>query len=118
MVIVSRQLHSLPRCAGSGTPMAPKTTEEVLAELTRQKPVLGERFRIRSMALFGSYARGEQTEASDVDILVDVDPTIGLEFVTLADTLEAALGVPVELVSTRALSSRARNHIAPELIHV
>jgi predicted nucleotidyltransferase len=95
-----------------------KTTEQVLSELTRQKPVLSERFKVRSMALFGSYARGDQTETSDVDILVEVDPAIGLEFVTLADTLESALGLPVELVSTRALSSRARDYIASELIRV
>ena len=95
-----------------------KTREQVLSELTRQKPIVGERFKVRSMALFGSYARGDQTETSDVDILVDVDPAIGLEFVTLADTLEAALELPVELVSTRALKPRAREHIAAEMIHV
>ena len=95
-----------------------KTREEILSELARQKTMLGERFKIRSIGLFGSYARGDQSEGSDVDILVDVDPAIGLEFVTLADTLESALGLPVELVSTRALKPRARDHIASELIDV
>ena len=89
-----------------------KTNEQVLTALTRQKPMLRERFKVRSIALFGSYARGEQTEDSDVDILVDVDPAIGLEFVTLANTLESVLGQSVELVSTRALKPRAREHTA------
>jgi len=38
-----------------------------------------------------------------VDILVDVDPTIGLGFVTLAERLEEVLGLPVDLVSRRAI---------------
>lgn len=43
------------------------------------------------MGLFGSYATGDATEQSDVDILVDVDPSIGLRFVTLAETIECSL---------------------------
>ncbi|MBT4101186.1 MAG: nucleotidyltransferase [Gemmatimonadetes bacterium] len=70
------------------------------------------------MALFGSYARGDQTETSDVDILVEVDPSIGLEFVTLADELEDHLGERVELVSHRSLKPRALEHIQLDLIDV
>ena len=51
------------------------------------------------MALFGSYARGDQQSDSDVDILVDIDPSVGLEFVTLAEQIEQLLDLPVELVS-------------------
>ena len=79
-----------------------KTREEVLGTLAREKPWLMSRFRVDRLALFGSYARGEQREDSDVDLLVDVDPSIGLGFVALAEHLEDALGVPVELVSRRA----------------
>lgn len=70
------------------------------------------------MALFGSYARGEQRADSDVDILVEVDPSIGLEFVTLAERIEQLLGVSVDLVSSRAVSSKAMELIGPELIYV
>lgn len=76
------------------------------------------RFKLRRLALFGSYARAEQTETSDVDILVDVDPSIGIEFVTLADEIEELLGLPVELVSHRSLSPRSWKHIEPDLIDV
>ena len=95
-----------------------KSREEILQLLTQCKPDLQERFKLRRMALFGSYARDEQTAGSDVDILVDVDPTIGLEFVTLADEIERVLETPVELVSRRALNPRHWNHIESDLIDV
>jgi predicted nucleotidyltransferase len=53
-----------------------------------------------------------------VDILVDVDGSIGLEFVTLAERLEAALGRKVDLVSRRALKPAMRRLIEREAIDV
>ena len=70
------------------------------------------------MALFGSWALDEQTETSDVDILVDVDPSIGLRFVALAERLEALLGQHVDLVSSRAVKPGLLKQIEDELIDV
>ena len=70
------------------------------------------------MSLFGSVARGESLPDSDVDILVEVDPSIGLGFVTLAERLEAVLGRKVDLVSRRALKPAFWKQIEPELIDV
>lgn len=95
-----------------------KTREEVLDLLGREKSRWEGRFKLRRMALFGSYARGEQQEDSDVDILVDVDPSIGLEFVTLADQIEELLGIPAEVVSVRAIKPRNWEVIERELIDV
>lgn len=64
-----------------------------MQKLKALKPIIVERYRLRSIGLFGSYARGDHTETSDVDILVDVDPSIGLAFVDLADLIEDRLGV-------------------------
>jgi len=61
---------------------------------------------------------GEAGPQSDVDILVDVDGSIGLEFVTLAERLEAALGRKVDLVSRRALKPAMRRLIEREAIDV
>ena len=88
--------------------------DEILSILRAMKPGLGRRFGIRDLALFGSFACGDETGRSDIDILVDVDPEIGLDFVTLADELEAALGRPVDLISTRALRPRHTDAIRPE----
>ena len=94
------------------------TKEEILRTLAKDKSELQKQFKVRKMALFGSYARGEQRVDSDVDILVDVDPSIGLEFVTLARRLEALLGLNGDLVSSRAVSSKAMKFIESELIYV
>jgi predicted nucleotidyltransferase len=53
-----------------------------------------------------------------VDILVEVDPSIGLEFVTLAERFEKLLGTSVDLVSIRAVTAKAMKFIEPELIYV
>ena len=95
-----------------------KTREEVLASLGAAKADLQRRFRVKTLALFGSYARNQQTEKSDVDILVEVDPSIGLGFVSLADELERRLQQRVDLVSSRAVRPNRRRLIEPDLIYV
>ena len=94
------------------------TKEQILKTLARDKPELQKRFKVSKMALFGSYARGEQQPDSDVDILVEVDPSIGLDFVTLANQIEKILGINVDLVSSRAVKPQAMKYIEPELIYV
>lgn len=95
-----------------------RSRDEIIAILRAMKPDLGRRFGVRDLALFGSFARGDETDRSDIDILVDVDPEIGLDFVTLADNREAALGRPVELISTRALRPRHLDAIRPEALQI
>ncbi|MFA5422978.1 MAG: nucleotidyltransferase family protein [Phycisphaerae bacterium] len=94
------------------------TKEEILQTLAKDKSELQNRFKVRKIALFGSYARGDQQADSDVDILVDVDPSIGLDFVSLAENIENLLGVSVDLISSRAVSKKAMQLIEPELIYV
>jgi hypothetical protein len=95
-----------------------KTREEILASLAAGKTDLEKRFRVRTLALFGSYARNQQTERSDVDILVDVDPSIGLGFVSLAEELERRLQERVDLVSSRAVRPNRWPLIKSDLIYV
>ena len=95
-----------------------KTVADVVALLREAKPDLERRFGVRHLGVFGSYARGEQRPDSDVDILVDVDSTIGLRFVDLAEHVEAVLGLPSEVVSRRALRAAAWSQIRDELVDV
>ena len=96
--------------------MSPR--EDILERLRRIKPVLQQEFPLLRMALFGSWARDEQRETSDVDILVEVDPSIGLRFVTLAERLESFLEQHVDLVSSRAVKPNLLKQIEAELIDV
>ena len=56
--------------------------------------------------LFGSWSRGQATESSDIDLLVELDYTrpIGLEFIQMQIDLQLILGRKVDLVSARGLS--------------
>ncbi len=98
--------------------MSGKTRDEILNLLVQNKSELENRFKVRRLALFGSYARGDQTPDSDVDILVDIDPSVGLEFVTLAEQIEQLLGLPIELVSRRAIKPNKLKYIEQDLIYV
>ncbi|MDM7266208.1 MAG: nucleotidyltransferase domain-containing protein, partial [Aquificaceae bacterium] len=53
---------------------------------------LRKEYGVKSLAICGSYARGEHKESSDVDILVEFSKPIGLKFISLADYLEKILG--------------------------
>jgi len=90
--------------------------EEILERLRREKPRLFKKYPLHRLALFGSYARDEQAEMSDVDIMADVEPTIGLKFVSLAEELEEILNCKVDLVSSRAIKTSLMQNIERELI--
>ncbi len=90
----------------------------ILTRLREIKPALFKQYPLHSIALLGSVARGDITNSSDVDILVEVVPGIGLEYVSLGDQLEQYIGCKVDLVSRRGLKPAPWNHIEPELIYV
>jgi len=92
------------------------TLEDILAILREQHAFLSRRYPIHRLALFGSWARGDARENSDVDVMVEVDPSIGLRFVDLGEELEKALGRRVDLVSRRAIKPALWERIEPELI--
>ena len=92
--------------------------EKILQRLRAGLPALKREFPLHRLALFGSMARGETLAGSDIDILADVEPSIGLDFVTLADKLEELSGHKIDLVSRRAVKPLLWKQIEPELIHV
>ena len=61
--------------------------------------LLKEKYAVKSLAIFGSYIRGEQKEESDIDILVEFNKPIGLAFIELGDFLSEVLGVRVDLLT-------------------
>ena len=95
-----------------------KSREEILAILRSAMPELSREFGVRRLAIFGSCARGEAGERSDVDVLVDVDPRLGLRFVDLAERIEALLGLPADVVSRRSISARHWALIEADLLDV
>lgn len=70
------------------------------------------------MALFGSYATGTATEASDVDILVEFNRPVGFEFIDLSIELEILLQKPVDLVTRQAIKPRLLPYVTRQLHYV
>lgn len=61
-------------------------TKEKIAEILREKyPYLIAKYGVKRLGLFGSYARGEQTEDSDVDLVAEFERPIGLKFIEFAE---------------------------------
>jgi len=74
---------------------------------------------VKSLSLFGSFARDENKEASDIDLLVSFSKPIGLfAFLKLKDHLEGILRQRVDLVTEKALHPRLRNNILKDKIDV
>lgn len=69
----------------------------------------------RAVRVFGSRARGEATPASDLDVLVDLEPGRDLlDLVAIKQDLEALLGCPVDVVTPSALSAHMRDQVLRE----
>jgi predicted nucleotidyltransferase len=83
-----------------------KTLEEIKNILREQKNELKERYGVKKIGIFGSFARGEQKEISDVDILVEFERPIGLRFFELADYIEEILEIKVDLLTPNALKQK------------
>jgi predicted nucleotidyltransferase len=86
--------------------------------LRANKELFFSKYPLKKMALFGSYSRGDQTEKSDVDILVQFETPVGLEFLYLSYELEDLLHRKVDLVSENAIKPRYLAHIKKDLIYV
>lgn len=94
-------------------------TAEIVLQTLRQQPNLFEQYHIKTLALFGSTARNQATEHSDLDFLVEFvgTPTfkgyMGLKFY-----LEALFNKPVDLVTQKSIKSIIRDQVLREAIYV
>jgi predicted nucleotidyltransferase len=96
-----------------------KTLAEIQQILRQNKPLLQQHYRITKLGIFGSYARGEQTEQSDVDVLIDYDqaPTL-FKLVELRDYLSSAIGIKVDIVTQNGLKRRIRERVLSEVVYI
>ncbi len=92
-------------------------TKQVLLNTLREHRRELKRFGVRRCGLFGSFARGQATPDSDIDILVEFEPGKKSfdNFMGLAFYLEQLLGRPVDLVTTESLSPHIGPHILREV---
>ena len=106
-----------PASAGEDNGM--KTLGEIRTLLARHREELAGSYKVQEIGIFGSYARGEQSSGSDLDVLVTFREPIGLfEFIDLENRLGELLGVKVDLVTKAALKPRIGARILSEVVYV
>ena len=90
--------------------------QAILDRLRAEAPALKRKYAVKSLAVFGSMARGDDREDSDVDVLVTFETgrTPGLAFFALQDELSAMLGRTVDLNTPASLSPYFRDQVLRE----
>ncbi len=94
------------------------TAELIEQELAALKPHLQQRFKVRRLGYFGSFAVGDQQSDSDIDIIVEFAETPGWEFFDLQQLLEDTLKRKVDLVSLGALKAQMRDSILNQVRYI
>ncbi|WP_445293317.1 nucleotidyltransferase family protein [Cohnella sp. 56] len=79
------------------------------------KEYLVETFNVDRIGLFGSFLRDEQTNESDIDLLVEFKTPVGFEFIELKEYLEGIFEKPVDLVTPKALKPFMKEQIINEV---
>lgn len=93
--------------------------ETIVNLLSAEKKHLHERFHVSELGLFGSYIRGESTETSDLDVLVDFDGSVDLfDLVEMEEYLAAKLNRKVDVVIKRALRPSIGEQILQEVMYL
>jgi uncharacterized protein len=93
--------------------------QAILDRLHAEAPALREKYRVKSLAVFGSMARGDDREESDVDILVTFEGKADFDrFMGLKLDLEDLFERPVDLGTPDTLRPEMRAEVERDLIHV
>ena len=90
-------------------------SEELTQILQEKYPYLESEYGIGRIGLFGSYAKGEQTENSDIDLVAEFKKPIGLKFIELTDYLEKILGKKIDLLTPEGIDSIHFREIADSI---
>jgi uncharacterized protein len=92
--------------------------QKILQTLKTLRPELG-RYKVIEISLFGSFVRGEQTETSDIDILVEFNQSATFfDLVRLGFFLEEQLGRKVDVIPTESLRTEIREAVLKESVSV
>jgi hypothetical protein len=96
-----------------------KTLAEIKNILIQHKAELNQRFKVKEIAIFGSWVRGKPRKRGDVDILVEFYEPIGLlDFLDLEECLEQMLEAKIDLVSKKALKPYIGEYILKEAVYL
>lgn len=87
--------------------------------IEKQRHILKHTYDVEDLGIFGSVARGENNDISDIDVLVRFLKPVGMfKFIELEEYLSKLLGNKVDLVTTRALKPAIKNEVLQEVVYV
>jgi len=95
-----------------------ESLRKILSVISEVKPNLLKKYPIKTLGIFGSYTRGDFTQDSDIDILVEFEQPVGIEFIDLANELESILQHKVDLVSRTGIKPKYFKIIEKDLVYV
>lgn len=93
------------------------TLQTILAKLRQYKPELERKYPVTNIGVFGSYARGEATDKSDIDIAVEIDGIMGLNFVAMADEIESLFGIKTDVIPKRSIKPEYLHQVEKEIVY-
>lgn len=93
--------------------------DDLIALLKQHLPVLEKQFNVADLAIFGSAARGQARQDSDVDLLVEFKgPATSSDYFGLQFYLEDLLGKRIDLVTDKALRAELRPFVEKDALHL
>ena len=95
------------------------TRQDILSSLKKLKGEVAKEYSVKTIGVFGSVARDEQTGTSDIDLLVEFSKPVGfVTFMRLENFLSERLGKQVDLVTSDSLKPVIRQDVLAEVIYV
>ena len=98
------------------------TREKITDILLEKSQYLASEYGVKRIGLFGSYAKGTPTEASDIDIVVEFERPIGFRFIEFTEYLESLLGKRVDVLTDAGIQgiriARVAQDIKESIVYV
>lgn len=93
--------------------------DSILLILRAHKAEIQKKYPVASLALFGSFARGEQNESSDIDLMVELKEPMGLDFIDLLEDIERLFPKnKIDLVSKKGILPQRWSYFSRDLVYV
>jgi uncharacterized protein len=93
------------------------TLQAILQTLRTHMPELQKKYPVSKLGVFGSYARGEANEHSDIDIAVEIDGPMGLSFIEMADEIEDLFGIKTDVVPKRSIKPEYLQYVEKDIVY-
>ena len=91
------------------------TKDQILSKLKELKPSLYSEYAVKEIGIFGSYAAGNPSDDSDIDIIIELDRPIGWKYFALELYLEKTFGRKIDLVTKNALKDQIKDNILNQI---